>query len=272
VLEYVKIFKYNPLKTTYTKENLQGVVMDVYDRMADLYDFIYSGDFDLDFYEEEAKKAKGPILEVGCGTGRVMLELIKKGIAVDGLDISKEMLRILKNKARMMGYSPRLYHADMRDFSLKKKYSLIIVPYRSFLHLSTDEDRLASLKKMNSHLRKGGKIMLHLYVPSEDEITTANEFRPIDCDSFTIGSRKFHTFWYMKYSEKGKRADYLIELHEGDKKIKEFKMEIYFVPYAAMKKMLKKAGFEKIVAYADFSDKTFLPDEGAKEVIWVAEK
>ena len=246
--------------------------MDVYDSMADLYDFIYAGDFDLDFYEEEAKKVSGPVLEVGCGTGRVMLELIKKGVDVEGLDISKEMLRILKNKARMMGYSPKLYHADMRNFSLKKKYSLILVPYRSFLHLSTDEDRLAALKKMNSHLRKGGKIMLHLYTPSDDEIYNANEFKPIDCDTFTIGSRKFNTFWYMRYSDRGKKAEYLIELHEGKRKIKEFKMEIYFVPYEDMKKMLKKAGFKKIVAYADFSDKTFTPSEGAKEVIWVAEK
>ena len=246
--------------------------MDVYDRIADLYDFIYSGDFDLDFYEEEAKKIKGPVLEIGCGTGRVMLELMKKGIAVEGLDISREMLRILKNKARMMGYSPKLYHADMRNFSLKKKYSLILVPYRSFLHLSTDEDRLAALKKMNSHLRKGGKIMLHLYAPSDEEITNANEFRPIDCDTFTIGSRKFHTFWYMKYSDRGKKAEYLIELHEGERKIKEFTMSIYFVAYENMKKMLRKAGFKKIVAYADFSDKTFSPGEGAKEVIWVAEK
>jgi len=246
--------------------------MDVYDSMADLYDFIYGGDFDIDFYEEEAKKAKGPVLEIGCGTGRVMLELIKKGITVEGLDVSKEMLRILKNKARMMGYSPNLYHADMRDFSLKKKYSLILVPYRSFLHLENDEDRLSSLKKMNAHLRKGGKLMLHVYNPSPEEINSSSQFKPIDCDTFVIGGKKFHTFWYTRYCDNGRRAEYLIELHEGSKKIKEFSMSIHFISYESMKKMLKKSGFRKITAYADFTNTPFTPDECSKEVIWVAEK
>lgn len=247
--------------------------MDVYDRMADLYDFIYSGDFDIEFYKEEADKITGPVLEIGCGTGRVMLELMKKGVDVEGLDISKEMLRILKNKAKMMGFSPKLYQADMRDFSLKKKYSMIIVPYRSFLHLQTDEDRLGALKKMHKHLRKGGKIMLHLYYPSDEETGYAQDFRLIDCDNFSIAGKKFHTFWYMKYSRLTRKAEYIIELHEGNKKVREFKMSIHFISYDNMKKLLRRAGFKRINAYADFTGNMVTPNaERGKEVIWVAGK
>ncbi|MFH1221969.1 MAG: class I SAM-dependent methyltransferase, partial [Candidatus Micrarchaeota archaeon] len=97
--------------------------MDTYAQMADMYDLIYAGDFDVDYYVREAKKTKGQVLEIGCGTGRVMLELLKQGVKVEGLDISADMLRILRNKAKALGLPAKVYKADMRKFDLKKKYS-----------------------------------------------------------------------------------------------------------------------------------------------------
>ena len=246
--------------------------MDIYDELAELYDLIYSGDFDIEFYEDEAKKLKGPVLEIGCGTGRVLLELLKKGIDIEGLDISKEMLKILKSKAKLLGLKPKVYKADMRKFSLKKKYSMIIVPYRSFLHLSTDKDRVAALKNMYNHLKKGGKLIIHVYNPSDEELEPAEDFKPIDLDNFDLDGEKFTAFWFMRYSKIGKKAEYLIELHDKTKKVKEFKMSIYFIGYDKMKKLLGKAGFKNTSAYSDFTLSFFTPGSGAREVVWVAEK
>ena len=80
-----------------------------FDNWAKTYDIVF-GKYraDIDFYLKEAKKVRGKVLEVGCGTGRVYLELLKNGVDVYGIDISGEMLRVLKKKAREMGIKPKV--------------------------------------------------------------------------------------------------------------------------------------------------------------------
>ncbi|MEM4359631.1 MAG: methyltransferase domain-containing protein [Candidatus Bilamarchaeaceae archaeon] len=246
--------------------------MDNYDEIADMYDLIYVGDFDIDFYEREAKEANGPVLEVGCGTGRVLLELLKKGIDIEGIDISKEMLRILKNKAKIRGLSPHVYYADMRDFSLKRRYGMIIIPYRTFLHLSTDVDRLATLKNIYKHLLPGGKVIIHVYNPSQPELETTNEFKPVDITKFRIGQDEITVLWYMRYSKPANEAKYLIVLYKGKKKIREFSMTLHFINYKKARALLKKAGFKNIMAYVDFTKRPYRSDEFGKEILWVARK
>lgn len=103
-----------------------------FEEWAKVYDMIY-GNFkeDLDFYKREARKAKGKVLEIACGTGRIYLELLKDGIDAYGIDISENMLRVLKEKAKKLGLNPKVKKADMRNFRFNTKFSLIIIPFRS---------------------------------------------------------------------------------------------------------------------------------------------
>ena len=70
--------------------------MDVYERLAGFYDLIYCDTTDLEFYLREAQNAKGPVLEVACGTGRILLSLVEEGIEATGMDISKPMIDVLR--------------------------------------------------------------------------------------------------------------------------------------------------------------------------------
>ncbi len=72
-----------------------------FDLWAEWYDYMFKGrEEDVKFYVKEAEKAKGKVLEIACGTGRVYLELLRKGIDAYGIDISDELLNVLRNKAK----------------------------------------------------------------------------------------------------------------------------------------------------------------------------
>src|SRR6185369_921897 len=87
-----------------------------------LYDlFLGSFPVGLDFYVALAKAAPGPVLDVACGTGRILLPCLQAGVDIEGLDLFEPMLDTLRAKARALGLAPRLHRADMSDFSLPRR-------------------------------------------------------------------------------------------------------------------------------------------------------
>src|SRR4030095_8684306 len=156
--------------------------MEVYDELAEHYDLIYGDQLDTDFYLREARNARGRVLEVACGTGRILLRLLEEGIDAEGLDLSESMLAVLKKKATSMGLKPTVYQANMVDFKLGK-YNLIIVPYRSFLHLKSEKERKDALRNFMDHLEKGGRLVLHTYSPSEEDRLMSGGYHLFETES-----------------------------------------------------------------------------------------
>ncbi|HEW93607.1 hypothetical protein DRN87_05015 [Candidatus Geothermarchaeota archaeon] len=144
--------------------------MDDYDPWAEVYDLLY-GDYrdDIEFYKNEAKKIDGKLLEIGCGTGRVYLELLKEGIDIYRIDSSYKMLEKLREKARKPNLIPKVYQADMRNFKLEQSFKLIIT-FRMFLHNLTIEDQLSALKCCKEHLTRNGKLILNFFNPNPEKI------------------------------------------------------------------------------------------------------
>jgi len=145
---------------------------DEYAEVAELYDHVvpYATRGDVEFFIAEARAANGPVLEVGCGTGRVLLPTARAGITIAGLDGSAAMLDQLRRKLADEDEGTRarvsLYHADMRDFELRQTFALVTLPFRPFQHLLTVEDQLACLTSIHRHLEPGGRIILDLFNPS----------------------------------------------------------------------------------------------------------
>ena len=133
----------------------------------ELYDLAYAWNTaDIPFWVERAQRARGPVLEAGCGTGRVLIPTLEAGVDVEGLDVHPGMLEVLKKKAAAKGLTPRVQLADMRDFTMARRYRLITVPFRGFMHLLTTEDQLRALRCMREHLEQGGTLVLNLFYPS----------------------------------------------------------------------------------------------------------
>ncbi|WP_414837668.1 class I SAM-dependent methyltransferase [Candidatus Nanosalina sp. VS9-1] len=141
---------------------------------AALYDIVSeskSDGRDVEFYVEEASKVDGKVLEVACGTGRIYLEMLEAGVDAYGIDISEAMLEILREKAESRGLEPEVEKANMQDFDLDEKFSLIMIPYRSFHHNLTVDDQLATLETIYEHLEDGGKFILNFYCPDFEFIS-----------------------------------------------------------------------------------------------------
>ena len=123
---------------------------------------------DTPFYLGLARHAaarRQTVLELACGTGRVTLPIARAGIEIAGLDNAPAMLDIARRKAAAEGLDIAWFEADMRHFDLDRRFGLVIVPYRSFLHLLTDEDQAACLSAVFRHLESGGRLALNFFAP-----------------------------------------------------------------------------------------------------------
>lgn len=140
---------------------------DPYAAIAAFYDLEY-GDYDADLtlYLELARRTGPPVLELGCGTGRVTAALAGAGYDVVGLDSSPAMLARAEAKLTpQLRERVRLVRADMTDFELGQTFGLVIIPLGTFGHLTTPEARLRCLEAVRRHLRPGGLLGLDLPNP-----------------------------------------------------------------------------------------------------------
>lgn len=139
----------------------------------DYYDWTSEGlDHDQTYYVELAKKCGGPVLELGCGTGRITLAIAREGIPVVGLDREHRMLEFAQKKAEAMQltHHVRWELADMAQFQLDEQFPLILIPYRAFQHLCTIQEQVACLKLIRQHLQKDGLLAFNLFVPHQDHL------------------------------------------------------------------------------------------------------
>lgn len=142
---------------------------------ARYYDYFSTGlPGDVEFYVEEARKVGSPVLELGCGTGRILIELAKASLEVAGLDRSPDMLAIAERKLADLDAEVRqrveLVQGDMRAFSLGREFKLIAVPYRAFLHLMSPADERQALACIRDHLADDGRLVLNVFDPRLDLI------------------------------------------------------------------------------------------------------
>src|SRR6478672_5823207 len=146
--------------------------MSAYDAIARVYDpWSVSVVEDVPFYVEEAVRSGGPVLELGVGTGRIAVPVAAAGVSVVGVDLSAGMLEVAAEAAALAGVELDLRHGDMRDPPVAEMFPLVICPFRSLLHMETDEDRRLALRAVSSRLTTGqGRFVFDVFTPSEEDI------------------------------------------------------------------------------------------------------
>ena len=113
---------------------------------GDAYDLVLKDiPYGLDFYVALARKASGPVLDIACGTGRILLPCLQAGVDIEGLDLFEPMLKTLRAKAAFLSLSPRLHQADMSDFSLSRRYRLVMTMRFCAVRSSTSSTALRFL-------------------------------------------------------------------------------------------------------------------------------
>jgi SAM-dependent methyltransferase len=111
------------------------------------------------FYLDIIKKSGEPVLDVGCSSGRLILDYLSQGIDIDGVDISPEMISLCKQNAEKKNLRPNLYVQSMTELNLSRKYRTILAPSSSIQLLLEPGLPLQAMKRFYDHLESGGTVV-----------------------------------------------------------------------------------------------------------------
>lgn len=236
---------------------------------------------DLEFYLGYARQASGRVLELGCGTGRILLALAAAGLEVVGLDLSEAMLAKCREKLQAQPAEvqrrARLLHGDMTDFNLGERFALVIIPFRPFQHLLGVEQQLACLGSIARHLAPKGRLVFDVFQPDlrrlhdsvyRQETDEVPERTLADGRRFRVTSRVLA----FRRAEQINEVELIYHITSPDgreERIVEPLTLRYFFRYE-LEHLLARGSFRVMEVFGDF-DKSPLRDD-SPEMIFVAEK
>lgn len=250
-----------------------------FDRFARFYDGDYRNyDDDIDLILSLAEECGGPILELGCGTARVMCELLALDLAVTGVDISPELLAVARRKLerqyRHSTYS--LVQADLTDFDLKREsFGLAVCTSNTLMHLNTPEQQMALLRNAHRHLAGGGRLFIDLFNPDVARLIAVQNVMEL-ADEWTDEERGVHVVkWSVRtvdFAEQLQDTLFLYEESGSDGLVRRtycpFTLRFLWRNEAEL--MLQICGFDVEAVWGDFDGEPF--HAGSEHLILLARK
>lgn len=251
--------------------------MDADHLAAELYDLdMEDWPGEIAFYRGLARSASS-LLEVGCGTGRVSLQLARLGLDVLGFDKSPQMLEVAKRKS---GSLPSVHwvEADMRSFDLHQKFDLVIIPGHSFQFMLTIPDQLSCLRSVRRHLTPNGTLVIHVNNDDLQWLATvsATQDPPPDppIEVHLPDKRSFRISKQWSYDTSTQTASATTSFAEIDPEGSVISSAIRgpvplhcFFPFE-LEHLLHRAQLQVEAVYGDFSPSRFA--NHSPEMIWVA--
>jgi SAM-dependent methyltransferase len=229
-----------------------------YDAIAELYDpWSRSVTEDIDFYVAEARKAGGPVVELGVGTGRIAVPVAAAGVPVIGVDSSAGMLEVCRRRAAAAGVERLLdlRLGDLRDPQVEARVRLVTSPFRGLLHLDSDGDRLAALAAAYDLLVPGGRFVFDVFAPSADDV------------------EETHGRWLEREPGIWERAHWDLDRRVLTLEVRgrgtETAMRLSWLPVEDWRRLLEEAGFEVVACYGWFD---LSPHRGGEDAVWLARR
>lgn len=228
---------------------------------------------DVEWYCQKAIDSRGPVLELGAGTGRVTIPIAQSGTAVTALDLDAGMLQRLRQKVASLPADVQrrvaAHQGDMRSFTLDERFALVIIPFRAFLHNVTREDQLATLRCAHAHLRSGGELALNVFHPSLEYMAAnagaftgvwrAREATKRPDGGFIVYSDS------TRYDTAQQRLQSMIRTEEFSSdgsltRTHMMNLELAYLFPSDIKSLLAESGFELIRISGDFTGRAFERD------------
>lgn len=144
---------------------------DIRENAARYYDLSPENPDDVPFYQQRLPSPQARVLELGCGTGRVLIPLAEKCRYILGVDVSEAMLTLCRRKLaerRLLSSSAEVRQGDITDIELGEAFDLITAPFRVFQTLETDREVSGYFRTVRDHLSAGGSAILTVFRPSLD--------------------------------------------------------------------------------------------------------
>lgn len=232
---------------------------------------------ETDFYVEQARRCGGAVLEVGCGTGHVLLPVASSGSEVWGIDSSEAMLRVLEGKlerlARRTGERLRvtLRREDMRDFALGRRFGLVMIPFHTFQHLMDPEEQRGCLRCVRRHLTPEGRLVMDVAGFDPDSLPR----RQVPIRLETHGTLRhpdmageLETRFSVEMDPTTGRAIQTRSLRRGAEELVRASVEVKYLRSGELDAALEAAGFRVLRRLGGFAGEPFAP---GGEQVWIAE-
>jgi SAM-dependent methyltransferase len=233
-----------------------AVMSSPYDAIAELYDpWSASVLEDVAFYLEEARRSGGPVVELGVGTGRIAVPIAADGIRVIGVDSSRGMLDVCARRAALAGVELDLRVGDLREPPVSERVPLVICPFRSLLHMHTDEDRRRVLGAAHELLLPGGRFVFDVFTPGAEDIAKTHD-RWLE--------REPGIFEHAVWDETERTLTLTVRGPDG-----ETTMALAWLSPNEWRALLEESGFEVEECYGWF-DRT--PFTGGDDTVWIARR
>jgi SAM-dependent methyltransferase len=251
--------------------------------LPELYDSVplYASRRDVGFYVDLCRGASGEVLELGCGTGRVLIPAAESGCVITGLDQSALMLERCRAKLQML---PREVHkrvtlvqSDMTNFQLRRTFTLVIVPFRPLQHLVTVDEQISFLRCVSEHLKPEGQLVFDVFHADPQKVAGPVSPEEIeDTPELRLADGRFlrRTFRLLakRRSEQCNDVElvYYVRHPNGEtrRSVQTFPMR-YFFRYE-IEHLLARTGFQVTALYGDFDRSAFT--DGSPEMIVTAKK
>lgn len=237
---------------------------------GELYDLLL-GDipYGFDYYTGLAKEAKGPVLDICCGTGRILLPCLQACVDIEGLDLFVPMLDTLRQKSSELGLSPCLHQADMSDFDLPRRYALVMIPFNAFGHNMTQEAQIRCLSLCRQHLLPGGLLAFDTFFPSLAIIGTPQNTRVLEGEmphpSTCLPMRMYDTRSFDRVAQVQNSINEL-ELLAADGSVQQVYrsgMSLRYIFKNEMALLLRAAGFARFEIYGNFDRRPLIHEDDA---------
>jgi ubiquinone/menaquinone biosynthesis C-methylase UbiE len=211
------------------------------------------------YFLKVIKDSGEPALDVACGTGRLLLDYMREGVDIDGVDISPEMISKARENAEQLGLNPNLYVQAMQNLDLPRRYQTIIVPLSSFLHLTETSDIRAALNRFYVHLKPGGILAMSLRVMDPNPVEVDWE---IDSEVTRPSDGALVRRWFRCKYDVANRIQHTEDRYEIIKDDQIIHSESYVSsPFLTWYKCsealeyLRQAGFSDVQAHSNFKPK-----------------
>jgi len=230
----------------------------LYDSIARLYDpWSVSVTEDVGFYVDLALRAGGPVVELGVGTGRIAVPTAAAGVRVIGIDSSKGMLEVCAEAAATAGVSHLLdlRVGDLLDPPVRERVRLVTCPFRAFLHLHTDDERLRALGAARDLLEPDGRLVFDVFRPGPEDIADTNGR------------------WLEREPEIFERADWDTERRRLTLSVRgpdgSTTMKLAWLSPDEWGALIERAGFQVEAHYGWFDRRPYV---GGEDSVWIARR
>lgn len=243
------------------------------------YDLIYKDRVDdAQLWFDLSEDFPGDILEIGCGTGRVSLPLLRAGKQLCGIDVSDIALSIVQKKVKeaQVAAQANFYQVDMRTFDLpQKNFAFAFVPINTFMHNLNISDQQNTLNTIAKHLKHGGALAVDLYHPYPQALLEADG-RMQFAGQFEAEESGNAVHWFvsrqLELDEQIQRVTFMLDEVDDENIVhrKHFTFPMRYLHRFEMELLLKNAGFELLEILGDYDGSEFYAE--SPRMIFIAQK